>query len=678
MPDTLDPLFLRFQSILAGRYSLERELGHGGMGIVYLARDVRLDRPVAIKLLPPDRAASEVLRERFLQEARTAAKLSHPHVVPIHAVEQDGEFVYFVMAYVEGETLGGRVRARGPLPPGEAARVLREVAWALAYAHAQGVVHRDVKPDNILLEAASGRALVADFGIARVAEATGLTAGGALVGTPEFMSPEQASGEPVDPRSDLYSLGLVGFYALSGRLPFQGSSVADVLALQIGEAAPPIASVAPGTPRRLAQVIDRCLAKDPETRFQRGEAVADAIGLAVHPRPEAPLPVRLFLTEMKNLSALQLFFMLLIAAVGARIFFPLIFAELLGVVRKRVPGLYDVVLDVVPVMTVGLVTLVIVAPATLLLYRVRRMVRAGSRRRDLIEALKEQWQRRREELATAYGRRPRWLERAVFRLWVTSVATGAGSGLAALVIPIGSATIVVLLAVFSVSIVVGVLCYGTGTRVNLARGGRLRFWRGPIGRWLFRVASVGVRHLALPTPVTHRPTEFALGGAAEVLFEALPKKLRAQVADVPDVVRSLEGVAQRMRARVEECAELIARVGPDSPGARSTTLRAGADADALGERRRSVRTELSTARDAAQRYLADAVASLEAIRLDLMRVRAGVGGVETIGADLADAKRLCHEADRMLQAQGVVYRASGEATAITPDQTPDDEVQGYS
>src|SRR3989442_10477597 len=158
-----DRLFLDFQSALAGRYSLEREVGRGGMGVVYLAREVRLDRPVAIKLLPPSKTADPTLRERFLREARTAAKLSHPNVISIHAVEETGGFVFFAMAYVEGETLTERVRRRGPLPPSEAARILRDVAWALAYAHGQGVVHRDVKPDNILIEQGSGRVLVADF-----------------------------------------------------------------------------------------------------------------------------------------------------------------------------------------------------------------------------------------------------------------------------------------------------------------------------------------------------------------------------------------------------------------------------------------------------------------------------------------------------------------------------------
>src|SRR3989454_6908722 len=172
-----DRLFLDFQAAVAGRYSLERELGRGGMGVVYLAREVRLDRSVAIKLLPPSKASDPKLRERFLREARTAAKLSHPNIIPIHAVEEIGGFVFFAMAYVEGETLTERVRRRGPLAPSEASRVLRDVAWALAYAHGQGVIHRDVKPDNILLES-NGRVLVADFGIASVVAGAGGAAPG--------------------------------------------------------------------------------------------------------------------------------------------------------------------------------------------------------------------------------------------------------------------------------------------------------------------------------------------------------------------------------------------------------------------------------------------------------------------------------------------------------------------
>src|SRR3954462_5523767 len=201
-----DADFLSLQEALAGEYSLERELGRGGMGIVYLAREVQLDRLVAIKVLPAALAAPADVRERFLREARMAASLSHPHVVPIHRVGEAKGFVFFVMAYVNGETLGDRLRSRGPLTAAAATRLMREVAWALSYAHGRGIVHRDIKPDNILIEAETGRALVTDFGIARGAEETEITDPGRVMGTVHFMSPEQRANEPVDGRSDLYAL----------------------------------------------------------------------------------------------------------------------------------------------------------------------------------------------------------------------------------------------------------------------------------------------------------------------------------------------------------------------------------------------------------------------------------------------------------------------------------------
>src|SRR3989442_9360937 len=205
--------FLALQELLAGRYSIERELGRGGMGIVLLARDVALDRPVAIKLLPPHLATRPDERDRFLQEARTAAGLAHPNIVPIPLVEARGELVFFVMGYVDGDTLRERVERAGPLPPRLAMKLLQEVAWALAYAHQRGVINRDVKPDNIMIERATDRALVTDFGIALGARDAGQSSG-PVIGTARYMSPEQASGEPVDARSDLYSLGATFFFAL--------------------------------------------------------------------------------------------------------------------------------------------------------------------------------------------------------------------------------------------------------------------------------------------------------------------------------------------------------------------------------------------------------------------------------------------------------------------------------
>ena len=264
---------------LRGQYSVERELGRGGMGIVVLARDERLDRQVALKVLPPALADIAETRERFLREARMSAQLSHPNIVPVYRADDIGGFAFFAMGYVDGETLGDRIRDRGSLSSANVVRLLREVAWALTYAHARGIVHRDVKPENILIERSSGRAIVTDFGIARADFNPVLTADGNVLGTVHYMSPEQASGEPIDGRSDLYALGCVGFLALSGRLPFEGSTPQAVLIAHATKAPPLLRSVAPQVPIALATVIDRCLAKRPDDRYQADE-LFEALGKA--------------------------------------------------------------------------------------------------------------------------------------------------------------------------------------------------------------------------------------------------------------------------------------------------------------------------------------------------------------------------------------------------------------
>jgi predicted Ser/Thr protein kinase len=270
-----------FRAALRGQYDVQRELGRGGMGIVLLARDERLDRAVALKVLPPALAEVADTRERFLREARMAAQLSHPNIVPVYRADEIGGFAFFAMGYVDGETLGDRIRDRGTLPAAEVVRVLREVAWALAYAHARGIVHRDIKPENILLERGGGRAIVTDFGIARADFNPSLTQDGLVLGTVFYMSPEQASGEPLDGRSDLYALGCIGFLALSGRLPFEGTNPQGILVAHATKEPPTLRSVAPDVSPALAAVIDRCLRKHADERFESGEALADALGKAL-------------------------------------------------------------------------------------------------------------------------------------------------------------------------------------------------------------------------------------------------------------------------------------------------------------------------------------------------------------------------------------------------------------
>jgi serine/threonine-protein kinase len=266
-PPTATGDFTALATALAGQYEVDREIGRGGMGVVYLARDLRLDRLVAIKTLPVQLGGDSALRERFLREARTAARLSHPNIVPIHRADELGGQVFFVMGFVDGDSLAAKLKA-GPLSPRDAIPVLRDVASALGYAHKHGVVHRDVKTENIMIERATGRALVTDFGIARVAEAAPLTATGQVLGTVYYLSPEQVSGDEVDARSDIYALGVVGYAMLAGKFPFEGPLASAVLVAHVMKQAAPLAVVAPNVPASLASIIDRCLAKDPANRFQ--------------------------------------------------------------------------------------------------------------------------------------------------------------------------------------------------------------------------------------------------------------------------------------------------------------------------------------------------------------------------------------------------------------------------
>ena len=269
MDSTLD----RLKTALADRYSIERELGAGGMATVYLAKDLKHDRDVAVKVLRPELAAA-LGPERFLREIKIAARLQHPHILPLHDSGEVDGFLYYVMPYVKGESLRERLTQHGELPIAEAVKVMREVVDALAYAHEQGVVHRDIKPDNIML---SGRhALVMDFGVAKaVSEATGrqaLTTAGVALGTPAYMAPEQATADPtMDHRADIYAIGAVGYELLAGRPPFTGNTPQMILAAHVTEAVEPVTKHRGNVPQALNDLILRCLQKKPADRWQSAD-----------------------------------------------------------------------------------------------------------------------------------------------------------------------------------------------------------------------------------------------------------------------------------------------------------------------------------------------------------------------------------------------------------------------
>ena len=620
--------FIELQRALAGRYSLERELGRGGMGIVYLAREVRLDRPVAIKVLPPAIAGQADVRDRFLHEARTAAKLSHPHVVPIFHVDEAGPFVYFVMAYVEGETLGHRVRKRGPLGVPAATRMLREIAWALAYAHLRGLVHGDVKPDNIMLDRESGRAMLTDFGLARLAQTSALDADGNVMGSPHFVSPEQVAGEELDGRSDLYSLGVVAYYALSGRLPFGGDATTIVHA-HLSKQAPPLADAAPGTPTRLTQAVECCLAKDRSDRFPSAEALAEAIEHAVEQPREIPAPIRVWAQQGSKragaiIGTVYLTFTMVGIAIGTNSWWVL----------------------PMPVLFIGGVV------ALNRLSQTRKVLARGYDVDDLRVSLARFVEQRREELAFEHGPGN------------TKVALGIGVGLGVIgggilaagkvlgtlsEIPLG---IGLLMTIAGISVTAVAAIAPPVRRFFLKDYGSisLRFWSSRWGERFANLARLGLKRVAPPDHAVHQPTELAIGRATDLLYRALPKPLRKQFKDLPDTLRTLEKDAQSMRAQVDQLTSQLAEI--------ERPWRTGA-AELESQRRRTA-DEVRATRDHAARRLAAAVGALETIRLDLLRLQMGTAPepsvTQSLTAAIEKAKRIADDVGAVADAHASLDR----------------------
>lgn len=631
---------LELQAALAGEYSIERELGRGGMGVVYLARDVQLDRDVAIKVLPAHLARTLAARERFVREARMAAGLSHPHIVPIHRVGEASGFVFFVMSYVEGETLGERLRTRGPLPPAEATRVLREVAWALAYAHGRGIVHRDVKPDNILLEAGTGRALVTDFGIAHGGDDGTATEPGKIMGTAHFMSPEQAAGEAIDGRSDIYALGVVGYLAVSGRLPFESKNLPALLVSQATEEPPSVMLAAPGLPAALGAAIDQCLARDPAERFTDGEALAEALAPAPDARPALPPTLRAWLGARNPLLAPYM--------AWSGVFGTLTTVNLaVWLAGKRPDGPADIVL------------LAAITAAPLLpvvgfhLNQALRQFRAGHTLADLRAALaigrREQAEteavvndevesRTHRGLRLATVASATWLA-VTFVMVLLEVIHENRGGLAFILAPLAST-----LALGAVSNALGVQFIPPGIRKWWQTGIRDRLWNSRVGEWLARRLGAPERS-QLAGASAFRATEAALSVAASELFAALPKEFREQFAELPAIVAALEARAAEARAE----AELLTALAPSESGG----------------------TEVLDARKkAAAAHLAESVAALEGIRLDLLRLHAGAVDLAPLTTLMDAARRIGEDLSRLAEAQREVEDAVGRRRGAGRTPTP--------
>jgi serine/threonine protein kinase len=615
--------FLELQAALAGEYSLQRELGRGGMGIVYLARDVQLDRDVAIKLLPAHHASDTAARERFLREARMAAGLSHPNIVPIHRVSEVKGFVFFVMSYVHGETLGDRLRSRGPLPPADASRILREVTWALAYAHGRGIVHRDVKPDNILLEAETGRALVTDFGIASGADDAMGGDPGKVMGTANFMSPEQATGEKIDGRSDIYALGVVAYLTVSGRLPYEAPDTPSLLLKQMSEDAPSVTRVAPGLPSALAAAIDRCLARAPENRFQNGESLAEAFAPA-ESRPALPATLRGWLGSSNPATPVY---------VAASAF--LSFATLMNIVNMLQStgpeGSPKRLIDVSMLATLALIPLA--AMVGFHVNQARRLFRSGHTLGDLRAAIETADREHSEgEAVTAEPEKPshRILRAGfygvgtwgfvTFLLLVTNVIHERVIGPWPMVIP------------FFTFLGLGITCNVLEIQMlpaaiqKIIKGGlRNTLWRSRLGQWIAKRLGAPERSM-LAGSNAFRATEAALGLAAAELFAALPANYKEQLAELPEVVAALEARAAEARAE----AEMLAALAPSQAGG----------AEVLDARKKK-----------AAANLADSVAALEGIRLDLLRVHAGASDLKPLTTLMHAAQLVGDDLNRLAAAQ---------------------------
>lgn len=623
MAGSPDPLFLAFQLALAGRYSIDRELGRGGMGVVYLAREVHLDRLVAIKLLPPEKAERPDLRDRFLREARLAAKLSHPHIIPIHAVNEVDGFVFFVMSYVDGETLAARVRKRGPLSASDGVRVFREVAWALAYAHAQGVVHRDVKPDNILIEASTGRALVADFGIAAIA---GDASGDGVNGTPEFMSPEQALGGDVDARSDLYGLGATAFYAFSGRVPFDGKSATEILARQVTEAPASLASLGLPVPRKLASLVDRCLAKEPANRFASADALAEQLSAAMEQRRALPAALRAFVRRNGRMDG------------GGTMLYGtgvLVTSIAVSATAGMFPGFAT------------FATGIALGPAVFSVTSARRLLRLGFAHADLGPAFRAELENAREERAVEHGR-SRTLESLLS--WAARIsASFSVVAIPAIVAGLNvhnlRSTRLLASSAIPATIAAVIVAVGTGVgwlamlqqRRDVDTEFWSRMWMGRVGTSVFALARKIRGSQPVTAAMTHRATELSLGLAAEQLYENLPRESRQALGELPAVLRRLQADAQALRSRYEELNEVVDQTRAESDAD---------DVSALREERRSVHDRL-----------AEVVGALETIRLNLLRLHAGSATVEGLTTHLGLAEEVSAEVERMVAARADVEQS---------------------
>ena len=582
--------FLPLQDALAGEYSFERELGRGGMGVVYLARDVQLDRPVAIKVLPAALAARDDVKARFLREARTAAGLSHPNIVPIHRVGELAGVPFFVMTFVDGPTLGERLRDRGPVSATVMAQILRDIAQALGYAHSRGVVHRDIKPDNILLDTATGRAVVTDFGIAAI---PGDSDEGPVSGTIGFISPEQLAGASADGRSDLYSLGVVAHLALNGTMPDEGST----------SVVPHDASSQP-----LATAIARCLSPEPDNRYADAESLVAALD-ATTAVVRSILPTELRAWASDPVPLLPLYGFMSFTGLSTAVM-------LSGISGGQV------------LLSLGMMTLPTIPVLVYQLRKTKRALAAGYRLSDLRFALRTWSAERIGELdrgrETRLARIASWIPLQSALLYLTSLVALFSSP------PFPWPAVVMgKLAVFAgVTSLAGLSVFGLPLvpkwlkrrMIGRARGW---LWNSRFGSWLAdRLAPKGG---GVPL-ATFRPTEMALEVAIDDLFAALPDEYRGSLQELP-------AIARRLTARARELREaLTIDVGPESDPDHTWQNLKNADSARLKE----------------------TVTALERLRLGLLRLHGGLADLRPVTTALEAARVVDRDMERLVEGQAEV------------------------
>ena len=627
-----DPRFIALQQALIGTWSLERELGRGGMGVVYLAREVRLDRPVAIKVLHPELAAKPEARRRFLQEARTAARLAHPHIVPIYSVEERESLVFFVMALVDGETLGQRIRRRGPLPPDDAERVLREIAWALGYAHARGVTHRDVTLENVLLERVTGRTLLVDFGLARQSVSEDLAP---VFGTPSYLAPEVIRGDPADARADLYALGAVGYAALSGTVPFVAESTGAVLVKHLVQAPQPLAGKARGASARLIRAVEACLAKDPGDRPADAAAFLASLERAPDSFAIAP-PLREWFTRWERIRPV---YALASPILAVQTYFLVTVYFTSGIAALLRGALFEILLS-----------LTLIPFGVQLAFELRELQRlraAGLSLSDIRTAM-PRWrsdqarERRRDHLQPLAAR-------VIFDLTVF------GAVLLAINLLI-TWPMLFTLSIFPVAVrkylegmfyispviylwtMIGVGIAFAAPGYRLSPVGRLRrlidgFWTSHLAAALARLAARRNKR-ASATATLHRPTELVLGLAIDDLWSVLPADLRSDLDDVPVLARTLQSSAEELR-------EIVNRL-------RASENDLG-DASDIG-------VDVTATRTALESRHRDTVKTLEQLRLHLLRLLATRTRTSELTQQIASARELEASLSRDLAGHAAIRR----------------------